>query len=170
MFCGECGTKNNPDNLFCEKCGKRLDEEREMLKEMKKEEEKPVKKEEKEEPVEEKKKEVPKPIKEEMPVPPRPVPPKKEIDVEFNPRKYGKYIRHYENSIITTYIIWIGIGIIFSIIILSGALTVIDDDFYFLAIFPPIIGLMIARAITFALKIKVQEMKWNLDFHNKYID
>jgi len=156
MFCEKCGAKNDKENTFCEKCGERLI----LLEKNKNQEEK---------------KEIPK--KEES-IERNNI--KMEMELLFEKEKYNLYIGKIQRSITMTYVYWIGFGLIFTLMILAGSsyqnemsrFTHHDgaDMMKIVAIFPPIIGFVIAHARTLEKKIRVQEMKWRMDFYSKHIN
>jgi len=153
MFCEKCGAKNSKENIFCEKCGERLEpveEIKEQESERKIEEKAPEKKHE------------------------------RKIELLFEKEKYNSYIGKIQRSVTMTYVYWIGFGLIISLVILAGANYQSEishfgshnheDTMQIFAVFPPIIGFLIAHARTLEKKIRVQEMKWRMDFYSKHID
>lgn len=74
----------------------------------------------------------------------------------FEREKYYKLMKDLENGINIIYIIIMFFSVIIGIA--AGVVTLI--------ITIPL-GLLIAYFMTFATKIKVQEMKWKIDVHNK---
>lgn len=155
MFCEKCGAKNSKENSFCEKCGERLNPEEEKVSEKNKEDSK-------REEVVTRKTET------------------RNMELLFEKEKYYSYIGKIQRSVTMTYVYWIGFGLIISFMILAGA-SYQDEFSHFgshhdgegmmqiFAIFPPIIGFVIAHARTLEKKIRVQEMKWRMDFYSKHI-
>ena len=156
MFCEKCGAKNSKENTFCEKCGERLV----SLEENKNQEEKKERK-KKDELVERNNN-------------------AKKIELLFEREKYDSYIGKIQKSITMTYVYWVGFGLIISLIILSGSSYQSEMSRFvhhdgenmmkIVAIFPPIISFAIAHARTLEKKIRVQEMKWKMDFYSKHIN
>jgi len=158
MYCENCGAKNAEKNMFCAKCGHKMVQEE--VKEIKEEAKK-------KEIVEEKS--VPIVIKEGV-----------DTGLQFEKSKYISYILKIQRSVTMTYVYWFFIGLMFSLMILSvstfqekassiSSSSSGSNGMMILAIIPPIVGLIIAHARTLEKKIRVQEMKWRLDFYTKHI-
>ena len=151
MYCENCGAKNAEKNMFCAKCGHKMVQEEVKKKEI----------------VEEKS--VPIVIKEGV-----------DTGLQFEKSKYIFYILKIQRSVTMTYVYWFFIGLMFSLMILSvstfqekassiSSSSSGSNGMMILAIIPPIVGLIIAHARTLEKKIRVQEMKWRLDFYTKHI-
>lgn len=159
MYCENCGAKNAEKNTFCAKCGHKM---------VREEENKEVNKEEKT-----------KTVKEEKNTPTR-IEENRDMDFQFEKTKYISYIAKVQHSITMTYVSWLLIGLMFSLIIIFVSkyqvetLSIHDsssssDGMMIFAVIPPIIGLIIAHTRTLEKKIRVQEMKWKLDFYTKHV-
>lgn len=87
-----------------------------------------------------------------------------EEELMFSKEKYKKLISTFETFVALTYIFSFLIGIGVSIQMISE-----DSDLIILAFFPPLIALFIAWASTIYLRVRIEEMKWRLDFYEKHI-
>lgn len=74
----------------------------------------------------------------------------------FDENEYIKLINHLQNSVTTVYVIILILSVIIGIA--SGIATLI--------ITIPV-GMFLAFLVTFATKVKIQEMKWRVDMYHK---
>lgn len=164
MYCENCGAKNAEKNTFCAKCGHKMvrEEEKEIKEERKETKPKSVKEDQEE-------RKYSMEMEETM-----------NMNFRFEQEKYLSYIAKVQHSITMTYVYWFLIGLMFSLIIIfvSKYQTEVSsiyssssssDGMMIFAVIPPIVGLIIAHARTLEKKIRVQEMKWKLDFYIKYV-